>query len=154
MTERLEFGHCFCGEIKAEMNGEPFWICFDHDDDCRRAIGAAVVVWVGYKPEQFRITKGQPKKFSRTEGVSRAFCPSCGTSIAYEDEGTEGELYVSLGFFDRPEAFEPVAHAYWRMKLPWLNFADNLDRIDTYSRTRNPRLGYPSDRKEPDDLPG
>src|SRR4051812_34960293 len=31
------------------MHGEPFWICYDHDDDCRRAIGSLVNVWVGYR---------------------------------------------------------------------------------------------------------
>lgn len=39
--DRVETGGCFCGAITAEMRGEPFWICFDHDDDCRRAIGGA-----------------------------------------------------------------------------------------------------------------
>ncbi|HIP78329.1 MAG TPA: GFA family protein [Kiloniellaceae bacterium] len=148
MFERLERGHCFCGAIAAEFRGEPFWICFDHDDDCRRATGAAVVVWVGYRPEQVRFLKGEPKKYSRTEGVVRTFCPDCGTSIAYEDIGIKKECYFSLGFFDRPEAFQPMAHAYWRMKLPWIEFADRLERIDGYSRTRDALLGYPSSRKK------
>src|SRR3954462_310846 len=39
MENRIETGSCFCGAIAAEMHGEPFWICYDHDDDCRRAIG-------------------------------------------------------------------------------------------------------------------
>ena len=35
---RRETGACFCGGIAAAMDGEPFWICYDRDDDCRRAI--------------------------------------------------------------------------------------------------------------------
>ena len=128
------------------MLGEPFWVCFDHDDDCRRATGSPVAVWVGYRPEQVAI-EGNPQCFSRTPGIVRSFCATCGTSIGYSDEGIKSERYFSVGFFDNPERFHPMAHAYWKMKLPWLEFADDLDRIDTYSRERDPRLGYPSERK-------
>ncbi|WP_299621826.1 GFA family protein [Pelagibius sp.] len=146
MTERIETGACFCGAIAAELRGEPFWICYDHDDDCRRAIGSPLTIWIGVRPSQFRILRGNPKSFSKTPGVLRSFCGDCGTSIGYRDEGIADELYLSIGFFDRPEAFRPQAHAYWRQKLPWLAFADPLPRIDGYSRDRDPAFGYPADR--------
>lgn len=146
MTERRERGACFCGRITAEMQGEPFWIAFDHDDDCRRATGGALIVWIGYRPEQIRFTSGEPKSFSRTEGIVRTFCPDCGTSIAYMDTGIEDEVYLSLGFTLDPERFCPEAHAYWRMKLPWLELADDLPRIDGYSRQRDPAIGSPRER--------
>jgi hypothetical protein len=52
MSARIETGACFRGAIAAEMSGEPFWICYDYDDDCRRAIGSPLTIWVGYRPEQ------------------------------------------------------------------------------------------------------
>ena len=146
MGDRIETGSCFCGAIAAELQGEPFWICYDHDDDCRRATGAPLNLWVGYRPDQFRLTRGTPKSFSKTRGVVRSFCPDCGTSIAYRDEGLADELYLAIGFFDKPERFAPQAHAYWREKLPFLDFADDLPRIDRHSRTRDPGLGDPGDR--------
>lgn len=49
---RRETGACFCGGISAAvMDEEPFWIYQDHDDDCRRAIGSPLTVWVVYRPE-------------------------------------------------------------------------------------------------------
>ncbi|MBV8805421.1 MAG: GFA family protein [Sinobacteraceae bacterium] len=146
MNDRAEAGSCFCGAIIAEIQGDPFWICYDHDSDCRRAIGSPVVVWVGYRPEQFHITQGKPKSFSRTRGVTRTFCPDCGTSIGYEDRGTPNELYIALGFLHHPERFPPQAHAYWCEKLPWISFADKLPRIDGYSRERDAEHGTPADR--------
>jgi len=143
---RLETGACFCGAIAAETSGEPFWITYDHDDDCRRAIGSPLTIWVGYRPDQFRLLRGEPKSFSKTKGVVRTFCNRCGTSIGYSDEGLKNELYLSIGFFDHPERFEPQAHAYWRLRLPWVAFTDGLPRIDTYSRKRDPSLGNPRDR--------
>lgn len=142
----LSTGSCFCGAVAAEMDGEPFWICFDHDDDCRRAIGSPLTIWIGYRPKQVRVVRGTLKSFSKTPGVTRTFCADCGTSIGYSDEGLPDELYLSIGFMDCPEQFEPSAHAYWRMKLPFIQFADSLPRIDKHSRPRDPAHGDPADR--------
>lgn len=106
-----------------------------------------MTIWVGYRPSQLRWTGGTPKPFSKTRGVVRTFCPECGTSISYLDEGIKDELYINIGFLDSPERFRPQAHAYWRMKLPWLDFADDLPRVDGYSRARDPATGYPIDRR-------
>jgi hypothetical protein len=146
MNTRIETGACFCGAITAEMTGEPFWICYDHDDDCRRAIGGPLTIWVGYRPSQFRLLTGTLASFSKTPGVVRTFCGRCGTSIGYSDEGLEDELYLTIGFFDHPGRFAPSAHAYWRMRLPYLRFRDGFQKIDGYSRTRSSASGYPADR--------
>ncbi|SFU21312.1 GFA family protein [Mesorhizobium sp. YR577] len=145
-SARVETGACFCGAIAAEMQGEPFWICTDHDDDCRRAIGSPLTMWVGYRPRQFKLTRGKMKTFSKTTGVTRSFCGNCGTSIGYRDGGIDDEFYLTIGFFDHPERFQPEAHAYWKLRLPWVEFADRLPRIDDYSRQRDPELGNPRDR--------
>jgi len=147
MSERIETGACFCGAVAAELRGDPFWVCYDHDDDCRRAIGSPLTIWVGYRPHQVTLLRGSPKSFSKTKGVVRTFCADCGTSIGYRDEGIADESYVNIGFLDHPERFKPQAHAYWRMKLPWLEMDDGLPRIDGYSRDRDPAYGTPAERK-------
>ena len=146
MSERIERANCFCGRIQAEARGEPFWICSDHDDDCRRAIGSPLNVWIGYRPEQVVFTRGHPKAYSRTPGVARTFCADCGTSIGYTDEGLAGEVYLTIGFMERPERFLPQAHAYWSMRLPWVEFPDRLPRVEGVSRPRDPSFGNPTDR--------
>ena len=151
MADKLETGACFCGAIAAELHGEPFWVAYDHDDDCRRALGSPLMVWVGYRPQQFQLTSGKPKSFSKTKGVVRSFCTDCGTPVTYLDAGLPDELYVAIGFLDHPERFPPQAHAYWRMKLPWAEFADSLPKKDGYSRTRDPAFGNPADRERSDD---
>ncbi|MFO1049256.1 MAG: GFA family protein [Geminicoccaceae bacterium] len=128
------------------MRGDPFWICFDHDDDCRRAIGGAVTVWVSYRPAAFRVIRRTLKNFSKTKGVVRTFCSDCGTSVSYADTGLSDALYVTIGFLDRPDRFLPQAHAYWRMRLPWITFGDDLPLVDGYSRSRDPAFGDPVDR--------
>ncbi|EJN06104.1 GFA family protein [Phyllobacterium sp. YR531] len=146
MTTRIETCSCFCGDITAELRGEPFWINYDHDDDCRKAIGSPLTVWVGYRPSQMHLLSGLPKTFSRTKGVTRSFCGRCGTSIGYKDDGIADELYLTIGFFDYPERFKPTVHGYWSMRLPWVEFADGLEKADTYTRQRDPAIGTPAER--------
>jgi len=129
------------------MDGDPFWVNYDHDDDCRKALGGPLTIWIGYKREQVRFTRGSPRTFSKTPGVERSFCASCGSSIGYVDEGLADEIWLTIGFMDRPERFEPQAHGYWRMKLPWIRFDDDLPRTETYTRERDPIVGYPAERK-------
>jgi len=143
-----ESGTCFCGEIAGELHGSPFWVCYDHDDDRRRAIGGPLTIWVGVRPNQFRITQGMSRSFSKTPGVVRTFCATCGTSISYRDEGLPDELYLTIGFFNHPERFQPEAHAYWSGRLPWIEIPDGLPRIDAYSRQRSRSMGTPSDRQK------
>jgi hypothetical protein len=69
-----------------------------------------------------------------------------GSELQLSTRSRPDESYVSIGFFDHPERFPPVVHAYWQMKLPWLEFADNLPRIDGYSRKRDESKGNPVDR--------
>jgi hypothetical protein len=144
---RTERGHCFCGAIEASFVGDPFWICFDHDDDCRRAIGAPLTIWVGYLAEQVAFDRGKPATFSKTPGIVRSFCSTCGSSISYQDEGLPDEVYVCIGFMDAPEHFRPQAHGYWQEKLPFIEMNDHLPRIETYTRVRTPTVGTPRQRR-------
>lgn len=144
---RIEHGHCFCGSIAATFTGGPFWICYDHDDDCRRAIGGPLTIWIGYKAEQMVVDRGRLKTFSKTRGVVRSFCNNCGSSIGYVDEGLPEELYICIGFMDAPERFPPEAHGFWRLRLPFIKMDDGLARTDTYTRDRDPSLGLPKNRR-------
>ena len=58
--------------------------------------------------DQFRLTRGEPKSFSKTRGVVRTFCPECGTSISYLDEGLGDELYLTIGFLDQAGTVPPA----------------------------------------------
>lgn len=150
MAVRFERGSCFCGAIVAELEGEPFWINYDHDDDCRKAIGGPLTVWIGYPKDKVAFTNKGPRTFSKTPGTERGFCPDCGSSISYVDAGLRNEIWITIGFMDHPERFTPVAHGYWRMKLPWVDFADALPRFPSYTRERDVAIGYPDKRKVED----
>jgi len=151
-VSRIERGSCFCGAIEIDALGEPFWISWDHDSDCRKAIGGPLTIWIGYKADQIIYVTGTPKTFSKTPGVVRSFCGNCGTSIGYQDEGLPAEVYLCIGFMDAPQCFEPAAHGYWSERLPFLEMADSLPREGRYTRSREQGFAFPRDRNDSSDL--
>jgi hypothetical protein len=56
------------------------------------------------------------------------------------------EVYLNIGFLHHPECFRPQAHAYWRIRLPWIAVSDGRPHIDGYSRPRDPAMGNPAER--------
>lgn len=129
-------GSCFCGRNRFRFHGRPIWITYDHDSDCRRAIGAPLVVWVGYMAKDVELVEGKPAIYNSSPGIRRRFCGTCGTSIAYEDDGLPGEIYYTIGVFHEPEAFAPVAHGFYSEKLSWLKLKDDLPHYQSHTRQR------------------
>ncbi len=82
-------------------------VVYYHCRDCRRASGALVSLFVGYRMEQVETGPGVPKVYRSSPGVGRSFCGDCGTPLSYEDERLPGEVYVPVGVFDDPETFYP-----------------------------------------------
>ena len=96
----------------------------------------------GRTNSDFFVARRNP--FPRREAWSER---SAQTSIGYSDDGLPDEFYVAIGFLDNPERFKPQAHAYWKMKLPWLVIADDLPKAENYMWRRDPAFGYPASRR-------
>jgi hypothetical protein len=96
-----------------------------------------------HRPErrEHKVSPNNIARFERGKGL-------CGTSISYCDRALPGELYVTIGFFDHPEAFRPEAHGYWGLRLRWVETADGLPHVDGYSRVRDAAIGNLRDRRK------
>ena len=127
-------GSCRCGLILADSDREPFWTSYCHCRDCRKQTGAPVMAFVGFKDGDLT-WYGEPSTW-RSGGVARSFCGHCGSQIGYRDDKLPGEIYLSLGFMDHPEAYPPTVHAFENRRLPFLHLADDLPRYDGFSIER------------------
>ena len=119
-------GSCRCGLIGAEARVAPFRCSYCHCRDCRKQTGAPVMAFVGFREEDLEWL-GEPRTW-RSGGVERCFCGHCGGQIGYRDDLLPGEVYLTLGFMDEPEAYAPTLHAFEKRRLPFLNIADDLPR--------------------------
>lgn len=124
MTENEHTGRCLCGTIRYLATGAPLWIANCHCASCRRATGAPMTTYAGFPAGRISFIAGQPTRFHSSPGVTRTFCPRCGTPLTYEGDRWPGEVHVLVGSMDRPEHFPPKGDAFVEEKLPWLHLSD------------------------------
>ena len=73
-------GQCLCGAVKYECDAEPESMQCCHCDTCRRVTGSAFNIGVGVPKDSLNVT-GNAKAYTHTNGVTREFCPECGTPL-------------------------------------------------------------------------
>ena len=82
MAGKIE-GGCHCGAVRYALSAPPVASMVCHCRTCRRVSGAPVVAWITVKPEAFKFTLGQPKRYKSSAKVERRFCGQCGAQLAY-----------------------------------------------------------------------
>ena len=95
-------GGCQCGAVRyriAELGRAT--IC--HCRMCQKAFGGFFGPLVTAKGIEW--TRGRPSIFASSNKVSRGFCAQCGTPLTYD---WVGDLEISIGSLDNPEAAAPV----------------------------------------------
>ena len=131
----LHAGGCRCGAVRFEASAEPHHVSYCHCGDCRRASGAPVSAFVGFMIGEVSFT-GKALKMFENGQVTRSFCGTCGSPIAYVDERLEDRIYFLLGAMDMPADFVPTLHAYVSEQLPFLHIQDDLPRLPKSSVQR------------------
>lgn len=124
-------GQCLCGAIEFVVKGAALWTLHCHCRTCRKVSGAAVATFVGFRLQDYQYIRGEPTEYESSPGVSRAFCPKCGTSLCYEAERFPDEVHVHISVLDAPQNFVPQCHIYFSERLPWFDTADALPRYLT-----------------------
>jgi len=136
MTETISHtGGCRCGAVRFESSADPHHISYCHCADCRRASGAPVSAFVGFMAEAVTFSGEEPRVFANGP-VTRSFCGTCGSPLAYFDERIGDQIFFVLGAMDAPERYKPTLHAYVREQLPYLHMPDGLPRMLTTSVAR------------------
>ncbi len=122
-------GGCLCGAVRFEVTGAPRAVFHCHCFSCRRQTGSAIASFAAFPVAgHFRWTKAQPTSFNSCPGVTRRFCPICGTPLSYEAERYPDEIHLHIGLFDQTEDLVPEAHWHVDEKLSWFDTADDLPR--------------------------
>jgi hypothetical protein len=126
-------GHCLCGAIQYEYDGEPLDVIHCHCDSCRRQTSSPVATFVMVPTATLRFTRGQAKEFVSSPGVRRSFCGACGAPIAYRTERRPDVVDLFAGTLAEPALVSPSCHVYAAEQLPWFEVLDDLPR---YVQTR------------------
>ena len=66
-----------------------------------------------------------PKSFASSPGVTRSFCPGCGTSLTYRRDQLD-EIDITICSLDEPDAVVPADHVWTSRQLRWAPVATDV----------------------------
>jgi hypothetical protein len=101
-------GGCYCGSLRFRASGEPMFRGQCHCRECQYISGGHPNAVMAMPESGFTYTKGMPKKFKRSDlptGVTREFCPDCGTHILAKSPRVPGAVLLKVGTFDDPSLY-------------------------------------------------
>jgi hypothetical protein len=114
-----------CGAVRYRAQGIPYDFSHCHCSTCRKATGAAFVLWLSFRCHEVAFTRGESTYFASSEKVSRGFCNQCGTALTYQIQDSD-EIDVTVCSLDNPESVSPQDHIWTQDQLPWIKLADDL----------------------------
>lgn len=114
---------CRCGQLVAECAGEPVRVSVCHCLNCQRRSGSSFAAQARFPETAVSIT-GEARTWSQagdSGGVAHfGFCPKCGSTVFYRNEGMHGLVAVAIGAFADP-CFPPPAYSvYENRKHAWV----------------------------------
>lgn len=117
-------GGCQCGEMRYESAGEPLALYVCHCLECRKQSASAFGMSLEVPRDGLRLTRGTPKFWTRASDSGRrircAFCPSCGSRLWHQAEGTPATVTLKAGSLDEAVDFSTAIHIWTSRKLPGL----------------------------------
>ena len=122
-------GGCLCGALRYEISEPPNKIGTCHCRKCQRWSGSAFSVGARFPKAAVHFIKGEPKVYQSSSIMVRGFCADCGSPLVYwylAEEMAAGNLWISLGTLDQPDAFSPAYHYGVESEMAWLH--DDLPR--------------------------
>ena len=117
-------GGCQCGEMRYESASEPLALYVCHCLECRKQSASAFGMSLEVPRDGLRLTRGTPKFWTRASDSGRrircAFCPSCGSRLWHQAEGTPATVTLKAGSLDEAVDFSTAIHIWTSRKLPGL----------------------------------
>ena len=96
---------CSCGQLHLTIEGEPSRIAMCHCLECQRRTGAVISNQARFRLEQVSFA-GETTAWTRAAESGNAltyhFCPTCGSTVYWENEGFPGHVMVAIGNFADP----------------------------------------------------
>jgi len=108
-------GHCYCGQVRYEADGEPLFRGQCHCRECQYITGGGPNFFMLMPASGFRYVAGAPKSFARADlatPATREFCPNCGTHLVTRPAGNPN-LVIKVGTLDEPAKFGGPQAAIW-----------------------------------------
>lgn len=125
LPETVHTGGCQCGAVRYEYTGKALRLVVCHCRECQKQSASAFGISVFVGRQQFRLTRGTPKFWSRPTDSGNtlecAFCPTCGSRLWHQRAGGAETLSIKGGSLDEAVDLGPAIHIWTSRKLPGLS---------------------------------
>ena len=115
-------GHCHCGAVSYEVNGEPQRMAQCHCNACRRTTGTGHLVQAFFNRSDVNIS-GETSTHQSTSDTgntrTRHFCPTCGSRLFSENSKAPDSIGIAVGSFDDSSWFRPQIIVYEDCRPAW-----------------------------------
>ena len=123
---------CSCGQLRAEVAGEPVRISICHCDACQRRTGNVFATQARFPRDAVTI-HGHGKQYVRVneEGSTGrfTFCETCGAIVFYVIDGSEQHIAIPIGAFADPTFPAPTVSVYEEYMHPWVGLPEEITHI-------------------------
>jgi len=124
---------CHCGQLRLEVEGDPFVVSICNCRACQRRTGSAFGMQAAFRPDQVTVV-GRYADYTRIsdEADRKAhvfhFCPDCGSQVFYTEPTEPDLIVVSVGSFADPSFPPPTESGYDSLRHPWVRLPDSMSR--------------------------
>jgi hypothetical protein len=117
MSDHSYTGGCHCESIRYRVETPILYAGICHCASCRRTAGAESVGWLTVEVSNYVQLAGDPVRYTSSPGVTRTFCPVCGTTLTFQNGPSS--IDVTLASLDDPEAVPPTQESWLSHRLSW-----------------------------------
>jgi hypothetical protein len=124
---------CHCGQLRLEVEGDPFVVSLCHCLACQRRTGSAFGMQAAFRPDQVQLA-GRHSDYTRisdeADGKEHVFhfCPDCGSQVFYTEPTEPDLIVVSVGAFADPSFPPPTESGYDSRRHPWVGLPATVER--------------------------
>lgn len=134
MTETTtRLASCSCGQLTAEVRGDPVRISICHCLACQRRTGSPFGEQARYPRDQVAIS-GRSTAWHRPGdeggGANFHFCPTCGATVYYELVDYSDYIAIPVGAFADPGFPTPRVSVYESRKHGWVVPPSDAEHFD------------------------
>jgi len=122
---------CLCGQLRLEVEGDPWIVSICHCLACQRRTGSAFGIQARFPAERVQIS-GRAKEYVRLSdaGEERAFsfCPECGATVFYTTPDAPHLVAVPVGAFADPAFPAPRVSVHEARMHAWVTLPPDVER--------------------------
>ena len=140
---------CGCGRLEVTVRGEPRWVGRCHCDFCQKRTGSVFGVSALFGDDQLVEIIGEVKVYNglKTDGLGTAtgggvdyhFCPTCGSTVYWTNDGMPG-LRIATGNFVDPDFPVPTMDAYTKLRHNWVSPVPGATQFEAWPTTLEYRI--------------